>query len=327
MSKLQLTLACGEYDRTLALAEGSVQPEGVDLNFVPIHPAGEIFWRMLRHEEFDASELSLSNYMMSIASGEDRFIALPVFPYRTFRHGSIWINTESGIEKPQDLVGKRIGCPEYTMTALLFVRGLLEHEYGVRPQDVEWVMGRPERVDFQSPPGVRISAVGPGQTIDALLDSGDLHAVASTSVPVGFQKGSPRIRRLFPDLRAEEGAYYRKTGIYPIMHVVALRRSVYEQHRWLPRSLMKAFEQAKTVAYERLDRHASGLWSMPWGELAWDEARALLGADPYPYGVQANRSTLEAAALFSWEQSLSPRKLGIEDLFAPEAMDIFRSHT
>jgi 4,5-dihydroxyphthalate decarboxylase len=324
MAKLALTLACGDYDKTHGLADGSVEIEGVDLNYLAIEPAGEIFWRMLRHEEFDASELSLSNYMMGVARGDDRFVALPVFPYRVFRHSSIWINVESGIREPKDLAGKKIGSPEYSMTALLYVRGLLQHEYGVAPQDLHWHRGRTERLTL--PPSLHIEDLRPGQTIDDMLESGELDVVASTSVPKGFLQGSPRIERLFPNAREVEADYFRRTRIFPIMHVVAIRRQVYERNKWLARSLAKAFQEAKDRSYERLRRHISGLYSLPWSTSDFEDAWRIFDGDPYPYGVPANRPTLEAATQFSFEQGLSDRKLQVEDLFLPEAMDVFASH-
>jgi len=324
MPKLALTLACGDYDKTHALFDGSVQVEGVDLNYVPIEPAGEIFWRMLRHEEFDASELSLSNYMMGVARGDRRFVAIPIFPYRVFRHSSIWTNTASGIREPKDLAGKKIGSPEYAMTALLYVRGLLQHEYGVAPQDMHWFRGRPERVSL--PASLHIQDLQPGQSIDAMLDSGELDVVASTSVPKGFQQGSPRIERLFPNAREVEADYFRRTRIFPIMHVVAIRRELYERNRWLARGLAKGFQEAKERCYEHLRRHISGLYSLPWSTSDFEDAWRIFDGDPYPYGVPANLPTLEAAIQFSFEQGLSERRLSLEELFVPEAMDVFTSH-
>jgi 4,5-dihydroxyphthalate decarboxylase len=326
MGRLALTLACGDYDRTRALADGSVQAEGIDLNFLAISPPNEIFWRMLHHEEFDASELSLSNYTMNFSRGDTRFVAIPVFPYRTFRHSSMWVNVDAGIREPRDLVGKRVGCPEYAMTALLYIRGLLKHRYGVLPEDIQWYRGRTERVNLDLSPAIRIQDVEPGKNIDDMLDSGELDAVFSTFTPRPYENGSPRIRRLFPNCQEVEAEYYRDTGIFPIMHVVAIRRAVYEQNRWIARSLAKAFQAAKEDANERLEREISAVYSLPWATLAWEESRRVFGGDPYKYGVGPNRATLDAAMRFSYEQGLSAREVAVEELFAPEALDAFSSH-
>ncbi|MBI4494460.1 MAG: ABC transporter substrate-binding protein [Chloroflexi bacterium] len=323
MGKLAITLACGDYDRTHALADGSVEPEGVDLNYLPVSPPGEIFWRMLRHEEFDASELSLSNYTMGLARGDTRFVALPVFPYRTFRHSSIWINTEAGIREPRDLIGKRVGCPEYAMTALLFIRGLLQHEYDVPPEAMRWFRARTERVELNLPPGVHIQDLDGGQSLDSRLERGELDAATSASMLPGFLKGSPRIQRLFPNAREVEAEYYRRTRIFPIMHIVAIRRAVYERNRWLARSLAKAFQAAKERADESARRHISGTCSLPWAALEYEHSQQVFGGDPYPYGVEPNLPTLEAATLYSYEQGLSPRRVAVEELFVPEAVDVF----
>jgi 4,5-dihydroxyphthalate decarboxylase len=320
VAPLNLSLACGPYDRVRPLADGSVRIEGVDLNFLPIWPPHEIFWRMLRNAEFDSSELSLCNYMMCLDQGDDRFVGIPVFPSRIFRHSYVWVNVDAGIDQPKDLVGKRIGCPEYAMTALLYVRGLLKHDYGVLPEQLTWVRAIPERVQLTLADDIHVEEVAAGKNIEDMLEQGEIDAYASPSPPAGFLSGSPRIRRLFPDPASLEADYYRRTGIFPIMHLIAIRRDVYERNRWLARSLTKAFQNAKDHAYEQMAGHLSSMVSLPWATLDLERARQVFNGDPYPYGVKENRASLEAAALFSYEQGLTKRLLAIEDLFVPECL-------
>lgn len=322
MPRLPLTLACGDYPYAHALLDGSVQPTGIELTMLPLPPA-EIFWRMLRHGEFDASELSLSNYMMSVAREEERFVALPIFPLRRFRHAFIWVNTLAGIDRPEHLAGKRVGIPEYAMTALLYIRGMLAHSYGVRAQDVTWVRSRPERVRLDLPEDVHVEPAPQGSSLDEMLESGEIDAIASTVVPVGFKQGSPRIRRLFPDPRATEEAYYKETGIFPIMHVVALRREVYERHRWVAQEMAKAFQAAKDHYYRHLWSLSETQVAHPWLGLEIEEVWRFFGGDPYPYGIPANLPTLDAARAYSREQGLSNRLLTLEELFAHETLDAF----
>lgn len=320
MASQMITIGCRDYDHTRALADGSVKIDGFDLNFINISPPSQIFLRMLHDEEFDASEMSLSNYMIALGEGDRRFVAIPVFPSRVFRHAYVWVNSRSGIEKPQDLKGKRIGIADYSMTALLFVRGFLQHEYGVMPQDVHWYRRRSEHVAIEIPAGIRIDNIGKDQSLDDLLDAGDLDAVALTSPPRGFLAGRPDIRRLFPDSRAVEAEYYRRTKIFPIMHMVVIRRAIYEKNPSLSVRLAEAFEKAKHLAVERL---AEGLSCLPWVHLDLEYARQVLGSDFYPYGVKQNLETLEAATLYSNEQGLTKRKFSVNELFPPETWELF----
>ncbi|HLG71470.1 MAG TPA: ABC transporter substrate-binding protein [Chloroflexota bacterium] len=315
MAKLELTFACGDYDRMQALLDGSVQTEGVELHGQVIAPPNEMFGRMLLHEEFDASELSLSNYLMGLSQGDDRFVAIPVFPSRQFRHSYIWINTQARIREPKDLIGRRVGIPDYSMTALLYIRGLLQHEYGVRPRDVTWVRGRPEKAKLKLPEGIRVEDAPAGETLDSLLTSGRIDAIASASVPACFAQGAPNVARLIPNAREVEAEYFRRTGIFPIMHTVVIRRCVHEANPWLAGSLFAALEASKRAAYDRIHR-AHGLYSLPWLEEDLEEVSDLFGGDPYPYGVEPNRRTLEAAVSYSHEQGLSDRLLSLDELFA-----------
>jgi len=319
MAKRTITIGMREYDHTHALADGRVKIDGVDLKFVNISPPSQIFLRMLHDEEFDASEMSLSNFMIAIGKGDRRFVAIPVFPSRVFRHSFIWINTRAGIAKPQDLKGRRVGIADYSMTALLFVRGLLQHEYGVAPEDIHWFRRRSEHVAMDTPRGVRIDNIAKDETLDSLLEAGQLDAVALTSPPRAFQ-GSPLVQRLFPDCRTVEADYYRRTKIFPIMHMVVIRRAIYEQDPALAVRLTQGFQAAKELAFEGYDE---GLSALPWVNLDLEYARRVLGKDVYPYGIKLNAATLNAATQYSHEQGLTSKRVSIEEIFAPETLELF----
>ena len=258
--------------------------------------------------------------MIALGKDDRRFVAIPVFPSRVFRHSYVWINTRSGIERPEDLKGKKVGIADYSMTALLFTRGFLQHEYGVAPQDIHWFRRRSEHVPIEIPAGIRIDSIGKDQTLDGLIEEGELDAVAVTQAPRPFLKGSPRVRRLFPDSRAVEADYYRKTKIFPIMHMVVIRRAIYEQEPSIAARLTEGFESAKRLAFEAYEE---GLSAMPWSNLDLEYARQLLGDDISPYGVSKNLPTLEAAARYSHEQGLTRRRFPIAELFAKETLELF----
>ncbi|MFQ5853465.1 MAG: PhnD/SsuA/transferrin family substrate-binding protein, partial [Candidatus Binatia bacterium] len=238
MGKIHLTLACWDYDRTRALQEGRVQVEGVKLTYLPLR-VEEIFWRMLRYQDFDAAELSMGSYLMARDSGSPRLIALPVFPSRAFRHSCIYINTESGIHDPKDLVGKRVGVPEYQITMAIWVRGILQHEYGVKPEEMKWLTGgeehpgREEKLKPDLSRNIEIRPIGPDRTLSSMLERGEIDAMISAHIPSPFLRRSPRVRRLIPNFREVERDYYRRTKIFPIMHTVALRAEFYERYPWV----------------------------------------------------------------------------------------------
>jgi 4,5-dihydroxyphthalate decarboxylase len=320
MANIALTLACQDYDHTRALADRTVRPAGIELEVVNISPPSQIFLRMLNNEEFDVSEMSLSNYLIAMGNNDRRFIALPVFPSRVFRHSYVWINARAGIETPQDLKGKRIGIADYSMTSVLFTRGFLKHQYGVRDQEVQWFRRRREHVAIAVPEGIRIESIGKDETLDDLLEHGKLDAVALTQPPRTFLQGSPNVRRLFADARAVEADYYQQTKIFPIMHTVVMRRAVYEKQPFLAVELANAFQAAKDQSYERLEEKG---FALPWLNLDLEFARQVMGRDIYAYGVKASLPTLEAATLYSHEQGLTKRRLEVSELFAPETMDLF----
>lgn len=320
MATRTITIGCRDYDHTRALADGRVKVDGVDIKFINISPPSQIFLRMLRDEEFDVSEMSLSNYMIALGKSDDRFVAIPVFPSRVFRHAYIWVNAKAGINQPEDLKDKRVGIADYSMTALLFVRGLLQHQYGVAPQDIHWFRRRSEHVAIEIPPGIRIDNIGKDETLDVLLEDGKLDALAVTSSPRGFLQGSPLVQRLFPDCRAVEAEYYRQTKIFPIMHLVVIRRAIYEQDPSLAARLTQGFEAAKQLAFESYEE---GLSTLPWANLDLEYARKILGEDVYPYGVKNNLPTLEAATHYSHEQGLTGRRFDVSELFAKETLNLF----
>ena len=323
---LPLTLACGLYDRTVALALGDVRPAGIDLNYLR-QPVEETFWRMTRHGEFDAAEMSLSSYIIRRSRGDDSQVAIPVFVSRFFRHSYVFVNAESGIEQPEDLHGKRMAVPEYQMTAAVWIRGFLEDDYGIRASDMRWFQGgmeqtgRIEKVPIEIP-GVEIEPIGPDQTLSAMLAAGEIDALMAARAPSTFD--GERVRRLFPEYRTVEADYFRRTGIFPIMHTVVIRREVLERHPWVARSLYDAFCAAKDLALTELGDAPALTASVPWLKADVEEARSLMGEDYWPYGLEPNRKTLEALARYDHEQGLAERLVPIEELFAESTLDEYR---
>jgi 4,5-dihydroxyphthalate decarboxylase len=312
MNKLKLTLACGRYDRTQPLIDGRVEPEGVDLTFIPLRP-GETFWRMLNHGEFDVSEMSLSSYTILRSEGDTRFIAIPVFPSRVFRHSAVYLRAESKIETPQDLKGKRIGVADYQMTAAVWVRGFLKSEYDVAPEDVTWVIGRPVRT-IKPPSGIRIEAIPAETTLEAMLERGEIDALVSVMIPKAL--GST-MRRLFREPRQVERAYYEKTGIFPIMHTFVLKTSLYEKNPWLAVSFYRAFSRARDIAYRTMYDTDALTVSLPWVIDEVEETRKILGPQIWDYSIEGSRPTLEALVSHLDEQRLTRRRMNVEELFVP----------
>ncbi len=329
MSKLRLTLACWDYDRTRALADGRVTPEGIDLNFLPLH-VEETFFRMLRNREFDVAEMSLSSYCVSLTREDPAFVAIPVFPSRFFRHSCIFVSAKSGISEPKDLIGKRIGVPEYQMTAPVWIRGVLADEYGVDPASVTYFSGgeeepgRDEKLKLNLPARFKVVPIGPGQTLSAMLAAGEIDALHSARTPSTFYSQPHAVQRLFPNFVEVEKAYFQRTGIFPIMHVIAIRRSVYEANRWIAQSLLKAFEAAQALTYANLAVTSAMTTMLPWQVAAVEEARAELGDDWWPYGFARNRAALDTFLRYHHEQGLTPKKLEPEALFATETFETFK---
>lgn len=329
MEKLFLTVACGDYDRTKALQDGTVQPEGIRLNYLPLQ-AEEIFWRMGGHQEFDASEMSLSNQITMVSRGNAPFVAIPVFPSRFFRHSCVFINTESGIKGPQDLKGKKVGAPEYSITAAVWIRGMLQDDYGVKARDMEWLVGgqeetgRKERVTLKLPPEIKVSPIAPDKTLNGMLESGEIHALISARAPSSFVKGSPKVRRLFPNYKEVEMDYYKRTKIFPIMHVLVIRRGLYEQHPWVARSLYKAFCEAKERAIKAMHISNTLACTLPWLFAEIDQLKQIFGPDWWPYGIEPNRQLLETLIRYMGEQGLTDKAVKVEEIFASNAVGEFK---
>jgi len=306
---MRLTIACGRYDRTQALVDGRVRPEGVEeLTYLALRP-GETFWRMLNHEEFDASEMSCSSYTILRSEGDTRFIAIPVFPSRVFRQNALYVRSDSPLRGPADLKGKRIGVGDYQMTAAVWTRGFLQHDYGVLPKDLTWVIGRPVRT-IEPPRGIRLEALPAGATLEEMLERGEIDVLMTVMIPKAL---GTSVRRLIPDFREVELAYYRKTRIFPIMHTFVLRRAVYEANPWLAVSLYRAFVKSRDLALRHLYDTDALTVRLPWviddiersREIAWD------------YSIEGSRPTLEALVQYLDEQALTRRRMKVEELFAP----------
>ncbi len=328
MAALRLTLACGDYDRTRALEEGTVRPDGIELTYLRL-PVEETFFRMLRHREFEVAEMSLSSYLVSLQAENPPFVGLPVFTSRMFRHGSVYVNADTGIDEPEDLRGKVVGVPEYQLSAGVWVRGILAEYHGVPVDSVTYRTGgqespgRVEKVALNLPGNITVMPIDPADTLARMLVSGEIAAIYTPRIPGPFGAGDPRVRRLFPDVMAAEQAYYAASGIFPIMHLVVVRRDVYEVRPWVAQSLYKAFVLAKAEATERLYDSSALRYMLPWLIQHIEQARDLLGEDFWSYGLEANRETLATFARYHHEQGLSRRLVEPDELFAPETTEEF----
>jgi 4,5-dihydroxyphthalate decarboxylase len=322
MSKLPITFACGLYDRMLPLYTKEVQADGIDLNFLAIDSPREIFDRMSGALEFDASEMSSSEFIARHAAGDCPFVALPVFPSRVFRHGHIAVNREV-VRSPADLAGQRIGVPLYAMTAAIFVRGLLQHDFGVDLSRVHWIEGamneakphgHPTRLKLAK--AVSIAPNASGKSLSDLIETGEIAATIGASLPSAISR-NPKVGRLFVDHREREKDYYRRTRIFPIMHLIVVRRDIYERHPFVATSLYRAFCQAKDLAWEKMRHPGSLRYMLPWMGSEIEEIDEVFGGDPWPYGVEPNRATLEALVQYLAEQGLIAGPVPVENLFAP----------
>ena len=329
MKRLRFTFACSPYDRMYPLMSGMVAPEGMDFNFIPLE-VEETFWRQLRHQEFEGSEMSMSSYTMARSRGDDRFIAIPVFTSRFFRHSCVYINVNKGIKRPADLKGKQVGVPEYQMTAALWLRGIFQHEYGVHPRDIHWrsggeeTPGREEKVKLQLPPDVDCQLIPQDRTLSDMLDTGEIDALFTARTPSCFTNGSVNVKRLFDNYVEVEKEYYRKTKIFPIMHAVTIKRTVYEENPWVAMSLYKALVASKNITLRNLHLTSALHAMLPWLVSYVEETKKILGDDWWPYGIANNIETIEAICRYSFEQGLSARKMTIQELFAPETFDEFK---
>lgn len=323
---LSLSLACPPYDRVLPLASGLIRPEGIVLNFLPLG-VEEIFWRQLRHQEFDVSESSLSSYVMLRSRGDERFIAIPVFTSRVFRHSCIFVNTRKGIRSPQDLKGRVVGLPEYQITAVVWQRGILQEEYGVLPKDIIWRTGgqenpgRVEKIKLALPPEIDLQPIPPDKTLSGMLDDGEIDALLAARAPSCFVQGSPNVARLFENYREVEEGYYRKTGIFPIMHTVIISKRIYLKDPWVAMGLYKAFCRAKDIVTKDYGETAALQVTLPWLGAELERTKGIMGEDWWPYGLTKNRNTLEKFLFYHHEQGLSQRRMTLEELFAEETLD------
>lgn len=321
-----LTLACGSYDRTAALADGRVRPEGIDLTVLTL-PVEEIFYRTAKYAEFDVSEMSLSSYLLTL-DRRSEFVAIPVFPSRSFRHNGVYVRAGGGIDSVEQLVGATVGVPEYQVTAAVWIRGILQEHHGVPVRSVKYRTGglydarRIEKLTID-PPGIDVRPAGGDATLGQLLIKGELDALYSPRVPPEYAAGDPRIRRLWVDSKAAETAYYRETGIFPIMHTVVIRRDVYERNRWIARSIMKAFQASKVSAELHLGETAALSSMLPWSYQEAESTAGLMGSDFWKYGLEENYATLETLIQYSVDQGLASRARSPEELFAPETSSAF----
>jgi 4,5-dihydroxyphthalate decarboxylase len=329
MSKLPLSIAIGDYDRVRPLVDGLVQMDGVDPVFMLLEPE-EIFFRAFRHADFDMCELSMSSFSVKTANGDCPYVGVPVFPSRAFRHNSIYIRTDRGIVRPEDLKGKRIGVPEYQVTANVWTRAVLEDEHGVKPSDVTWVRGgyehagRIEKITLTLPRDVRVEDAPAGATISGMLANGEIDAVIGPRAPSCFSNGHPQVAWLYPDPAAAAAEWFRKTRIFPIMHILGVRRTLAEQHPWLPAAAAKAFGRAKAVALAKLADTSASKVTLPFIDEQLHATRKLMGEDFWSYGLEANRHVLEVFLRRHHAEGLSSRLLSPEELFHPSTHETFR---
>lgn len=329
MSDLRLSVAIGPYDRVMPLVLGEVRIDAVDPQFMLLEPE-EIFFRAMRHEAFDICELSLSSYCLRLARGDSPYVAVPVFPSRAFRHTCIVVRGDRGIAGPRDLAGKRIGIPEWQLTANVWARAILEEEYGVRPRDILWVRGgyetpgRIEKLAVTLPEGVVVEEAPPGRTISGMLAAGELDGVMGPRAPSCFERGDPRLRWLFEDPTEAAIAWYRRTRIFPVMHVLGIRRSLAAAHPWLPVAVVKAFEASRRIALARLADTSATKVTLPFVEETLRRARALMGEDFFSYGLAPNRHVFEWFLRHHHAQGLSARLLAPEELFHPATLESHR---
>jgi 4,5-dihydroxyphthalate decarboxylase len=322
MGKLSVSLACAAYDRTWPLISGRVPIEGCDVNFVVIDPS-EAFVRAYRSQDFDITELSASSHILTTARGDAPYIAVPAFVSRVFRHSSFYIRTDRGIKSGKDLRGKTVGVTEYQMTAGLWARGLLSDDFGVRSQEIYWRRGgmdKPglaERTPIKVTDNIDLQPIPDGKTLSGMLEAGELDAMIAARAPSAFLRGATNIARLWPDFRAAEEDYFKRTGLFPIMHLIGIRRSLVEKHPWLAPSVLKAFTRAKAIALEEMEDVGISRASLPWLPCDVAHSKEVMGSDIWPYGFEANKKAIECMLRWSVEQGLSHRAVAADELFAP----------
>lgn len=335
-NRLPLSIAFWDYDRTKPMIEGKIGIDGIEPRFLSLW-VEETFYRMLHNAEFDVSEMSFAAYIVSLSQENPKFVAIPVFPSRTFRQRSIYVNSDSGIRTPSDLKGKKVGIPRYRQTAGVYIRGMLEDYYGLPANSVTYVTGGlEERVqegkmwamselndNLRSQFGIRIE---PEQekSLSEMLSNGEIDAIYTARMPSSFNADDGKVRRLFPDYRAEEIKYYRDTGIFPIMHTMVMRKDVYESNPWIASSLVKAFHRSKEHAYALNYQTGALRYMLPWMNEEIEIMESVMGKDYWPYGLDSNRKTLDAFLDYMYRQGLSRKHYEPEEIFARETIDMFR---
>ncbi len=329
MPDIPLTMAVTYFDHISDVMRGRVRPEGIDLTILQL-PVEEIFFRMLNFEEWDVSEFALGKYVSLVAAGAAPFRAIPVFPSRVFRQSAVYAGATKSIREPKDLAGRRVGIPEWAQTACIYARGYLQHHWGLRLQDVRWVQagvneaGRKEKVKLSLPPGIEIEHVA-DRSLNEMMLAGDLDAMISAREPDAFLAGDPNMVRLWPETRALEEAYYRETGVFPIMHVIVIKNAVLDRHPWIATNLYKTFEQAKANTLRHIDSANSSRVPFAWAFEAVREAKRVFGDDFWPYGMEANRRTLDTFLQYAFEQGVTARRVAVEELFPKEVQAFSRT--
>jgi len=327
MGALELSVACCNYDRTRAILDGRVRIEGCRVFATPLEPE-EAFHRAFKFQEFDVTELSLSSYTMMVSRNDAAYVAIPAYVSRLFRHSGIYIRTDRGIQSPADLRGKTIGLPEYQITANVWIRGILQDEYGVRPADIRWRQGgveepgRTERAPLRLPPEIDLKPIPTDRSLSDMLEKGELDGMIGARAPSCLLRGAPHVARMFPDYRAAEVAYYKKTGIFPIMHVIGIRRTLVERHPWLPVNVYKAFLEAKRLCMDELAQIGHLFTSLPWAVAERDATAALMGEDFWSYGLEANEKVLDTFLRYHHEQGISARRVMPRELFAEASLEL-----
>ena len=330
MGNIPITIATNDYDRTRAVKDGAVSVDGCDVTYFTMLPE-EMFFRAVRYAELDVTELSLSTHMLQTQRGDAQYLGIPVFLSRVFRHSGFYIRTDRDIASGADLKGKTVGVPEYQMTAAVWQRGLLKDEFGIEPWEIAWrtggleETGREERTPINLPDKYDLQRIGPDQTLSGMLESGELDAVISPPMPSCLQRGAPNVARRWPECRTAEQDYFRRTGIFQIMQISGVKKTLAKKHPWLPANLYEAYGQAKALAYKDLEAIGALKISLPWVGAELQETRALMGDDPWIYVVDQNRPTLEALIRYSAEQNLTVTGLKPEDFFAETTLQTARS--
>ena len=321
MPNVPITLACALYDRMQALYTGDIKPEGIDLTFRVEDFPRTLFDHAMAEKSFDVCEMSSSDYVTRYLKGDCPFVALPVFPSKMFRHGQITINTKSGIKSPKDFEGRRIGVMRHTMTAAVYIRGHLQNDYGVNLKSIKWVEGSINSPGLHGvptfhPPGWDITVNESNRSLSQLIDAGEIDGTIGTHMPESMLT-NPDVRRLFPDFKDVEQSYYKRTGVFPIMHLIAIKKDVYERNPFIAKSLFEAFEQSKRAALVRMRNYSALRYMLPWMPAELDELRQVFGDDPWTYGIEANRTTFATMIKFMKQQDLIDREPTVDELFVP----------